>query len=116
MAGSPDWRRSFVVDGVPRNRMAEIQADIAGTAHRPTGATWNLQRALQRFVRADADALRIYMRSALHIEPLDPAVFPATLRAKIEALDDEAPPYPAGGPTRAQLLAAVADQPMRTVA
>ncbi|WP_433288043.1 FAD-dependent oxidoreductase [Pseudonocardia sp. CA-142604] len=109
----PLYRRTLAQD---RNRMAEIQADIAGTPHRPTGATWQLQRALQRLVRMDADALRIYMRSALHIEPLDPAVFPATLRAKIEAVDDEAPPYPAGGPTRAQLLAAVADQPIRTVA
>jgi 2-polyprenyl-6-methoxyphenol hydroxylase-like FAD-dependent oxidoreductase len=109
----PLYRRTLDQD---RNRMAEIQADITGTPHRPAGANWNLQRALQRLVRVDADALRIHIRSTLHIEPLDPALFPATLRGKIEALDDDAPPYPAGGPTRAQLLAAVADQPMRTVA
>ena len=90
-----------------RNRMAEIRADIAGTPHEFTDATWKLQRALERLVRQDADALRIVLRANLHMEPLDPARIPVELRAKIEALDIDTAPYPASGPTRARLLEAV---------
>jgi 2-polyprenyl-6-methoxyphenol hydroxylase-like FAD-dependent oxidoreductase len=99
-----------------RNRMAEIQADITGTPHRFTDATWNLQRALLRLVHQDADALRIVLRTTLHMEPLDPTRFPASLRAKIEALDVHTAPYPANGPTRAQLLEAVAGRSRQSVA
>ena len=70
-----------------RNRMAEIQADIAATPYEFTDATWKLQRALERLVLDDADALRIVLRANLHMKPLDRARIPAALRAKIEALD-----------------------------
>jgi 2-polyprenyl-6-methoxyphenol hydroxylase-like FAD-dependent oxidoreductase len=99
-----------------RNRMAEIQADITGTPHRFTDATWNLQRALLRLVRQDADALRIVLRANLHIEPLDPTRFPASLRDEIEALDVHTPPYPPDGPTRAQLIEAVTGRSQQSVA
>ena len=90
-----------------RNRMAEIQADIAGTPYEFTDATWKLQRALERLVLDDADALRLVLRADLHMEPLYPARIPAALRAKIEALAIDTAPYPASGPTRAQLLEVV---------
>ena len=109
----PLYRLTIAYD---RNRMAEIQADIAGTPHRFTDATWNLQRSLLRLAHQDADALRIVLRANLHMEPLDPTRFPASLRAGIEALDVHTTPYPANGPTRAQLLEAVAGRSRRSVA
>jgi flavin-dependent dehydrogenase len=94
--------------GQDRNRMAEIQADIAGTHHRPDDATWKLQRGLRQIMTTEPDALRIVMRAALQIEPIDTAEMPPAVRARIEAVDVDAPAYPPAGPTRAQLLAAVA--------
>jgi 2-polyprenyl-6-methoxyphenol hydroxylase-like FAD-dependent oxidoreductase len=94
--------------GQDRNRMAEIQADIAGTHHRPDDATWELQQRLRQIMTTDPDALRIVLRAALQIEPIDTAEMPPAMRARVEALDADAPAYPPAGPTRAQLLAAVA--------
>jgi hypothetical protein len=101
----PLYRMTVAQD---RNRMAEIQADIAGTPQQRSDATWNLQRALERLMLQDADALRVVMRHVHHFEPFDPAGLPPALRAKIDALAVEAPHYPVNGPTRAELLAAVA--------
>ena len=109
----PLYRMTLAQD---RNRMAEIRADIAGTPHQRSDATWNLQRALERLMLEDADVLRVVMRHVLHIEPFDLAGLPPALRAKIEALAVDAPPYPTNGPTRAELLAAVAGGPTRNVA
>jgi hypothetical protein len=105
----PQMTRITVIGALDydRNRMAEIQADIAGTPYEFTDATWKLQRALERLVLDDADAPRIVLRANLHMEPLYPARIPAALRAKIEALAIDTAPYPASGPTRAQLLEVV---------
>jgi 2-polyprenyl-6-methoxyphenol hydroxylase-like FAD-dependent oxidoreductase len=101
-----------------RNRMAEIQADIAGTPHPPPGDAWALQRRLQRIMMSDPDALRVYMRAALEIEAIDLVGTPPALHARIAAENADEPAYPPAGPTRAQVLAAVAgtDQPADAVA
>jgi 2-polyprenyl-6-methoxyphenol hydroxylase-like FAD-dependent oxidoreductase len=101
-----------------QNRMAEIQADIAGTPHPPADEAWTLQRGLRQIMMKDPDALRIFMRSALQVEALDPAAIPPALRARIEAEKADGPGYPPAGPSRIQLLAAVAgaDQPAESVA
>jgi hypothetical protein len=58
------------------------------------------------------------MRAALQIEPVDQAAISPAMRARIEAEAADGPGYPANGPTRAQLLAAVAgtDLPAESVA
>jgi 2-polyprenyl-6-methoxyphenol hydroxylase-like FAD-dependent oxidoreductase len=101
-----------------RNRMAEIQADIAGTPHPPAGDAWALQRRLARIMTTEPEALRVFMRAAVEIEALDLAGLPPEVRARIEAEEADGPGYPAAGPTRAEVLAAVAgpDQPADAVA
>jgi hypothetical protein len=90
-----------------QHRMAEVQAEIAGEPYPPAGAGWRLQRALQMMFSQDPAALRAIFRAAHRIEPFDADTLPDALRVKIEALDVDRPVYPPGGPTRAQLLAAI---------
>ncbi|WP_433288033.1 FAD-dependent oxidoreductase [Pseudonocardia sp. CA-142604] len=101
-----------------QNRMAEIQADIAGTPYPPASEAWALQRRVRQIMMQEPDVLRFFMRSALQIETLDVTAIPPALRARIEAEKADGPSYPPTGPTRAQLLAAVAgaDQPAESVA
>lgn len=90
-----------------RHRMAEIQANIAGTSYQPSDASWTLQRALSHLAEQDANAMRALLHVNYHLEAPDLVRVPPEVRAKVEALGTVAPGYPAGSPSRSQLLAAI---------
>jgi 2-polyprenyl-6-methoxyphenol hydroxylase-like FAD-dependent oxidoreductase len=90
-----------------RHRMDEIQADIAGTPYQPDDGSWTLQRALGHLAAQDAEALRIVLRLNYNLELPEQVQIPPAVRTKIEALETISPDYPAGSPTRAQMLAAI---------
>jgi 2-polyprenyl-6-methoxyphenol hydroxylase-like FAD-dependent oxidoreductase len=90
-----------------RHRMAEIQADIAGTPYQSDDGSWTLQRALAHLAAQDAEALRIVLHLNYNLELPEQVQIPPAVRTKIEALATISPGYPAASPTRAQMLAAI---------
>jgi 2-polyprenyl-6-methoxyphenol hydroxylase-like FAD-dependent oxidoreductase len=101
----PLYRRTLAQD---RSRMAEIQADIAGTPHPPAGPDWSVTRALAALSRTDPSILRAYARMFNHILEPRTALDEPGVRATYEELAPTLPRY-AGTPTRAQVLAAIDD-------
>ena len=57
-----------------RHRFAEIDAGIRGEEYRPADRWWELDQALRCAAARDPDCLRVFVRAALMIEPLDEAL------------------------------------------
>jgi len=90
-----------------RNRLAEIDAQIEGTAYRPDDPGWSLDRSLEKAAFLDPDVLRAYVSvMAVWKTPEEVLADPGILAAVVDKgagwENDEAP-----GPSRAELLSIV---------
>jgi 2-polyprenyl-6-methoxyphenol hydroxylase-like FAD-dependent oxidoreductase len=110
----PLYRRTLAYD---RSRMAEIQADIAGTLHPPASPGWSATWALATLSAKDATIMRAYLRTVFHILEPRTALDEPGVRATFDELAPTLPRYPRT-PTRAQVLAAIhaVEQPVARMA
>lgn len=100
----PWYRCTLAFD---RHRLAEIDAQIAGTPYRPEDPGWSLTRALEKAAYLDPDVLRAFVRvMTVHETPDEVLAQPGILAAVVEKgagwESDVAP-----GPSRPQLLSIV---------
>jgi 2-polyprenyl-6-methoxyphenol hydroxylase-like FAD-dependent oxidoreductase len=88
-----------------RHRLAEIDADIAGTPYRPEEPRWTANKATFAASLVDPEIARAYM-SLVALLTTPPELFaqPGMLD-RIMQLGAGAPQYPLPGPTRQNLLA-----------
>jgi hypothetical protein len=93
--------------GYDRHRLAEVAADIAGVPYRPEGDAWPRLSAFDAAAQVDPDALRAFRMVAELLAPAEEALAVPGLEAKIARIGGPAPRYPADGPSRAALLAAL---------
>ena len=100
----PLYRATVAYD---RHRLAELAGEIEGRPYESDDPGWVLAKALSSAALVDPDALRLFLRSSLLVEPplqvfADPAV-----AQRVLSLGAGAPRYPLPGPTRAELLEAI---------
>jgi 2-polyprenyl-6-methoxyphenol hydroxylase-like FAD-dependent oxidoreductase len=90
-----------------RHRLAEIDADIAGSPYRTADRGWIATKALFAAALTDPELLRAYSSVAAFLAT-GPEVFARPgVAARAMALGGGAPQYPLPGPSRAELLAAI---------
>jgi 2-polyprenyl-6-methoxyphenol hydroxylase-like FAD-dependent oxidoreductase len=90
-----------------RHRLAELDADAAGTPYQSDDPGWAFSLAAFAAGRTDPDIARAYQSlTALLATPEDLFAEPG-LAEKIIRLGGQAPNYPLPGPRRPELLAAI---------
>jgi len=101
----PIYRATVWLD---RHRLAEIDGDIAGTPYRPDDQRWAISKALFAASLRDPDLARDYTSiTAMIATPTEVLTRPGVVE-RVLALGGGAPQYPLTGPSRAELLTAVA--------
>ena len=101
----PLYRATLQFD---RHRLAEIDGEITGKPYRTSDATWEISKALYAGAAHDPDVLRAYASVASLTAMPEEALAEPGLLAKVVSLGSSTPRYPAPGPSRAELLAAMA--------
>jgi 2-polyprenyl-6-methoxyphenol hydroxylase-like FAD-dependent oxidoreductase len=101
----PIYRATVWLD---RHRLAEIDADIAGTPYRPDDQRWTTGKAMFAASLADPDVARDYASIAGMLATPDQVLSRPGTVERVWALGGKAPQYPLPGPTRADLLATLA--------
>jgi 2-polyprenyl-6-methoxyphenol hydroxylase-like FAD-dependent oxidoreductase len=104
-AAEPLYRATLWYD---RHRLAEIDADIAGTPYRTDDQRWPVGKALFAASLADPDLTRTYSAVASFVATPDEALAPPGVLDRVIALGMGAPQYPLPGPARGELLGAIA--------
>jgi hypothetical protein len=66
-----EWTRA-----ADRHRLAEVEHGIRGETYEPTDSAWELEQALASASSKDPDLLRIIIRAAMILEPLDGKLTP----------------------------------------
>jgi hypothetical protein len=95
--------------GFDRHRLAEIDADIAGTPYRTHDKRWIVGKATFAASLADQDIARAYQSLGSLLATPDELFAEPGLLDRVLQLGAGAPRYPLPGPTRHELLAAVGD-------
>jgi 2-polyprenyl-6-methoxyphenol hydroxylase-like FAD-dependent oxidoreductase len=95
--------------GFDRHRLAEIDADIAGTPYKTDDKRWMVGKATFAASLADQDITRAYQSLASLLATPDELFADPGLLDRVMKLGAGAPRYPLPGPTRQELLAAVGD-------
>jgi 2-polyprenyl-6-methoxyphenol hydroxylase-like FAD-dependent oxidoreductase len=90
-----------------RHRLAEIDADVAGTPYRTDDRGWPMSKALFAASLADPDLARAYTAVASFIATPDEVFSALGVVDRVVALGMAAPQYPLPGPTRGQLLESI---------
>ena len=88
-----------------QHRLAEIAAGIRGEEYRPSNPRWELEQALSCAATRDADCLRVFVRSALLIEPLEPTRLSDRVADRIRDLGANWRQEPVPAPSRDKLVA-----------
>ena len=104
-AVEPLYRATLWYD---RHRLAEIDADIAGTPYRTDDQRWLINKALFAASLADPDLTRAYSSVVSFIATPNEALAPPGVLDRVIALGMPAQQYPLPGPTRGELLDAIA--------
>jgi flavin-dependent dehydrogenase len=94
--------------GSDTHRLAEIHGDVAGVPYRPANPRWAGSKALFAAGLSDPELARAYVSIASLVATPDEVFARPGLRERVVALGGPAPQYPLPGPTRAELLDAVA--------
>jgi hypothetical protein len=102
---APVWKRLAAWD---RHRLAEIDAEIRGEGYTTDDPAWNRNVALHTASRKDPDILRGYADVGCLLATPEEALAKPGLMEKIADLGADASRYPDPGPTRRELLAALA--------
>jgi 2-polyprenyl-6-methoxyphenol hydroxylase-like FAD-dependent oxidoreductase len=101
----PLYRATVAFD---RHRLAELAGEIDGRPYESSDPTWLMAKALNAAAAIDPEALRMYCRLALLLEPAQEVFADQALAGRVLALGAAAPRYPLPGPSRAEVLAAIA--------
>ena len=104
-AVEPLYRATLWYD---RHRLAEIDADIAGTPYRTDDQRWLINKALFAASLTDPDLTRAYSSVVSFIATPNEALAPPGVLDRVIALGMPAQQYPLPGPTRGELLDAIA--------
>ena len=88
-----------------RHRLAEIDAGIRKEEYRPADRWWELDQALRCAAGRDRDCLRVFVRAALMIEPLDKSLASDGLIDRVRELGDDWRHEPLPAPDRDRLVA-----------
>ncbi|MFJ9124614.1 FAD-dependent oxidoreductase [Streptomyces sp. NPDC102340] len=92
-----------------RHRLAELNADMNGVRYETDDPGWAFTKALQAVALRDPDALRARSLIGSLLETPDAALARPGVMDKVIELGADAPQYPAPGPDRAGLLAAIGE-------
>ncbi|GAA3381838.1 FAD-dependent oxidoreductase [Cryptosporangium minutisporangium] len=92
-----------------RHRRAEVTGDIAGRPYETNDHEWLITKALDAAKFRDPELLRAAADIGSLTAPAPDVLDAPGLVDKVMALGGAAPQYPAPGPRRAELLAAIAD-------
>ena len=93
--------------GFDRHRLAEIDADIAGTPYRPDDRRWLVGKALFAASLVDHDACRAYQLLVSFLVTPDELFAEPGLLDRVLTLGAGAPQYLLPGPARPELRAAI---------
>jgi 2-polyprenyl-6-methoxyphenol hydroxylase-like FAD-dependent oxidoreductase len=88
-----------------RHRLAEIDSLIAGEPYEPADRRWELEQALAAAVTKDPDLLRISLRAAFVLSPLDSAIAAPGVSERIMELGGDWREIPVPAPSREELVA-----------
>jgi 2-polyprenyl-6-methoxyphenol hydroxylase-like FAD-dependent oxidoreductase len=95
--------------GLDRHRLGEIAGDIVGVPYRPDDKRWAIGKALfAASLGDDPEIIRAYASISAFLATPDEALAAPGLLDRVVALGMNAPQYPLPGPSRAELLAALA--------
>jgi 2-polyprenyl-6-methoxyphenol hydroxylase-like FAD-dependent oxidoreductase len=95
--------------GFDRHRLAEIDGDITGQPYRTDDPAWAITKAMDAAKFRDPDVLRARMLIGSMLATPPEVLATPGLLDKVIALGAGAPQYATPGPTRSELLAAIAD-------
>jgi 2-polyprenyl-6-methoxyphenol hydroxylase-like FAD-dependent oxidoreductase len=102
----PLYRATLQFD---RHRLAEIEAEIAGQPYHTADPTWEISKAIYAAAARDPDVLRAYASLASMTATPDEVLAEPDMLAKVVSFSSGVPRYPASGPVRTELLAAIDD-------
>ena len=88
-----------------RHRLAEIDALIAGQVYEPGDPRWELEQALGAAVMQDPDLLRMFIRAAFVLDPLDTALAVPGVTERVRELGAGWREVPVPAPPREELVA-----------
>ncbi len=88
-----------------RHRLAQIEAGIRGEEYRPEDPAWEAEQALGSASSKDPDCLRVAIRAAMVLDPLEPALSSPGLREKVASLGGDWRQEPVPAPAREELVA-----------
>ena len=88
-----------------RHRLAQIDALIAGEEYDPGDQQWEIEQALAGAVMKDNDLLRIFIRAALILDPLDRALARPGVTERVIELGHAWREEPVMAPPREELVA-----------
>ncbi|HEU4899831.1 MAG TPA: FAD-dependent oxidoreductase, partial [Actinomycetota bacterium] len=93
--------------GFDRHRLAEIDADIAGTPYATDDRRWHVGKALFAASLVDHDACRAYQSLASFLTTPDELFAEPGVLDRVLELGAGAPQYPLPGPSRQELLTTI---------
>ena len=88
-----------------RHRLAEIDTLIAGERYEPADRRWELEQALAAAVTKDPDLLRVALRAAFVLDPLEEALAAPGVAERVLELGADRGQVPVPAPPRAELVA-----------
>jgi 2-polyprenyl-6-methoxyphenol hydroxylase-like FAD-dependent oxidoreductase len=88
-----------------RHRLAEIDSLIAGERYEPGDRRWELEQALATAVTRDPDLLRVFLRAAFVLDPLDEALAAPGMRERVMEVGAYWRETPVPAPPREELVA-----------
>ena len=91
----PMYRATVAFD---RHRLAELAGEIRGVPYETDDPGWAMTKALTAAALVDPDALRLYARTALLLEPAASVFADRAAVGLVQTLGAAAPGYPAAGP------------------
>jgi 2-polyprenyl-6-methoxyphenol hydroxylase-like FAD-dependent oxidoreductase len=89
------------------HRLAELAGEIDGRPYETDDPAWAMTKAVTAAALSDPDALRMYFRLALLLEPAESVFADPALTGRVLRLGASAPRYPLPGPSRGDVLAAI---------
>ena len=101
----PLYRATVAFD---RHRLAELAGEIEGRPYESDDPRWVLAKALSAAALTDPDALRLFLRASLLVEPPQQLFADPAVAQRVLSLGGGAPRYPLPGPSRDEVLAAIA--------
>ena len=88
-----------------RHRLAEIDTLIAGEGYEPGDRRWELEQALAAAVMKDPDLLRVFLRAAFVLDPLEEALAAPGVAERVLELGADWREVPVPAPPREELVA-----------